>query len=54
MNKAFWAPHINHTIPVSVVQDSLSRQTVYSMHQLQGNKQYGSEKSGNLYKRSDG
>uniref|UniRef100_A0A672T1H6 Arf-GAP with SH3 domain, ANK repeat and PH domain-containing protein 1-like n=1 Tax=Sinocyclocheilus grahami TaxID=75366 RepID=A0A672T1H6_SINGR len=35
-------------------EDSLSRQTVYSMHQLQGNKQYGSEKSGYLYKRSDG
>ncbi|XP_064162163.1 arf-GAP with SH3 domain, ANK repeat and PH domain-containing protein 2 [Anguilla rostrata] len=35
-------------------EDSLSRQTVYSMHQLQGNKQYGTEKSGFLYKRSDG
>uniref|UniRef100_A0A3B1ISX6 Un-named sa1614 n=1 Tax=Astyanax mexicanus TaxID=7994 RepID=A0A3B1ISX6_ASTMX len=33
--------------------DSLSRQTVYSMHQLQGNKQYGTEKSGFLYKKSD-
>ncbi|XP_058646548.1 arf-GAP with SH3 domain, ANK repeat and PH domain-containing protein 1 isoform X2 [Onychostoma macrolepis] len=35
-------------------RDSLSRQTVYSMHQLQGNKQYGTEKAGYLYKRSDG
>ncbi|XP_022538164.2 arf-GAP with SH3 domain, ANK repeat and PH domain-containing protein 1 [Astyanax mexicanus] len=35
-------------------EDSLSRQTVYSMHQLQGNKQYGTEKSGFLYKKSDG
>ncbi|XP_050977966.1 arf-GAP with SH3 domain, ANK repeat and PH domain-containing protein 2 isoform X2 [Labeo rohita] len=35
-------------------RDSLSRQTVYSMHQLQGNKQYGTDKSGYLYKRSDG
>ncbi|XP_051531183.1 arf-GAP with SH3 domain, ANK repeat and PH domain-containing protein 2-like isoform X4 [Myxocyprinus asiaticus] len=35
-------------------EDSLSRQTVYSLHQLQGNKQYGTEKSGYLYKRSDG
>ncbi|XP_050977968.1 arf-GAP with SH3 domain, ANK repeat and PH domain-containing protein 2 isoform X4 [Labeo rohita] len=35
-------------------EDSLSRQTVYSMHQLQGNKQYGTDKSGYLYKRSDG
>ncbi|XP_030632045.1 arf-GAP with SH3 domain, ANK repeat and PH domain-containing protein 2 [Chanos chanos] len=35
-------------------EDSLSKQTVYSMHQLQGNKQYGTERSGYLYKRSDG
>uniref|UniRef100_A0A4W3JQY4 Arf-GAP with SH3 domain, ANK repeat and PH domain-containing protein 1-like n=1 Tax=Callorhinchus milii TaxID=7868 RepID=A0A4W3JQY4_CALMI len=35
-------------------QDSLSRQSVYSMHQLQGNKQYGTEKMGPLYKKSDG
>ncbi|MGH0183297.1 UNVERIFIED_CONTAM: hypothetical protein FKN15_011722 [Acipenser sinensis] len=35
-------------------EESLSRQTVYSMHQLQGNKQYGTEKSGCLYKKSDG
>ncbi|XP_058860319.1 arf-GAP with SH3 domain, ANK repeat and PH domain-containing protein 2-like [Acipenser ruthenus] len=35
-------------------KESLSRQTVYSMHQLQGNKQYGTEKSGCLYKKSDG
>ena len=39
---------------VCVRQDSLSKQTVYSMHQLQGNKQYGTEKSGYLYKKSDG
>ncbi|MCJ8744414.1 hypothetical protein PDJAM_G00118460 [Pangasius djambal] len=35
-------------------EDSLCKQTVYSMHQLQGNKQYGTEKSGYLYKKSDG
>ncbi|XP_069035685.1 arf-GAP with SH3 domain, ANK repeat and PH domain-containing protein 1 isoform X2 [Lepisosteus oculatus] len=35
-------------------EDSLSRQAVYSMHQLQGNKQYGTEKMGCLYKKSDG
>ncbi|XP_028853296.1 arf-GAP with SH3 domain, ANK repeat and PH domain-containing protein 2 isoform X1 [Denticeps clupeoides] len=35
-------------------RDSLSKHTVYSMHQLQGNKNYGTEKSGYLYKRSDG
>uniref|UniRef100_A0A3B3TE73 Un-named sa1614 n=1 Tax=Paramormyrops kingsleyae TaxID=1676925 RepID=A0A3B3TE73_9TELE len=34
-------------------EDSLSKQSVYSMHQLQGNKQYGTEKSGYLYKKSD-
>ncbi|XP_014816661.1 PREDICTED: arf-GAP with SH3 domain, ANK repeat and PH domain-containing protein 2-like isoform X2 [Calidris pugnax] len=31
-----------------------NKQAVYSMHQLQGNKQYGTEKSGTLYKKSDG
>ncbi|XP_078093016.1 arf-GAP with SH3 domain, ANK repeat and PH domain-containing protein 1 isoform X3 [Mustelus asterias] len=35
-------------------EDSVSRQSVYSMHQLQGNKQYGTEKTGILYKKSDG
>ncbi|KAF7693272.1 arf-GAP with SH3 domain, ANK repeat and PH domain-containing protein 1 isoform X4 [Silurus meridionalis] len=35
-------------------EDSLCKQTVYNMHQLQGNKQYGTEKSGYLYKKSDG
>uniref|UniRef100_A0A4W5JL93 Un-named sa1614 n=1 Tax=Hucho hucho TaxID=62062 RepID=A0A4W5JL93_9TELE len=35
-------------------EDSLSKQTFYSMHQLQGNKHYGTEKAGYLYKRSDG
>ncbi|XP_045079901.1 arf-GAP with SH3 domain, ANK repeat and PH domain-containing protein 1 isoform X4 [Coregonus clupeaformis] len=35
-------------------RDSLSKQTFYSMHQLEGNKHYGTEKAGYLYKRSDG
>lgn len=35
------------------VQESLQRQT-YSMHQLLGDKQYGTERSGFLYKKSDG
>ncbi|XP_041060742.1 arf-GAP with SH3 domain, ANK repeat and PH domain-containing protein 1 isoform X2 [Carcharodon carcharias] len=35
-------------------EDSVSRQSLYSMHQLQGNKQYGTEKIGILYKKSDG
>ncbi|XP_026515724.1 arf-GAP with SH3 domain, ANK repeat and PH domain-containing protein 1 [Terrapene carolina triunguis] len=35
-------------------RDSQSRQGGYSMHQLQGNKEYGSEKKGYLLKKSDG
>ncbi|KAM4622299.1 arf-GAP with SH3 domain, ANK repeat and PH domain-containing protein 1-like [Discoglossus pictus] len=35
-------------------EDSVSKQTVYSMHQLQGNIQYGTEKHGYMYKKSDG
>ncbi|KAF6323094.1 ArfGAP with SH3 domain, ankyrin repeat and PH domain 1 [Rhinolophus ferrumequinum] len=34
--------------------DSQSRQGGYSMHQLHGNKEYGSEKRGYLLKKSDG
>uniref|UniRef100_A0A4W3J0I1 ArfGAP with SH3 domain, ankyrin repeat and PH domain 1a n=1 Tax=Callorhinchus milii TaxID=7868 RepID=A0A4W3J0I1_CALMI len=34
--------------------DSQSKQSGYSMHQLQGNKEYGSEKKGYLMKKSDG
>uniref|UniRef100_A0A8C9U0I8 ArfGAP with SH3 domain, ankyrin repeat and PH domain 1a n=1 Tax=Scleropages formosus TaxID=113540 RepID=A0A8C9U0I8_SCLFO len=34
--------------------DSQSKQGGYSMHQLQGNKEYGSEKKGYLLKKSDG
>ncbi|XP_018613274.1 arf-GAP with SH3 domain, ANK repeat and PH domain-containing protein 1a isoform X3 [Scleropages formosus] len=35
-------------------RDSQSKQGGYSMHQLQGNKEYGSEKKGYLLKKSDG
>ncbi|XP_067164060.1 arf-GAP with SH3 domain, ANK repeat and PH domain-containing protein 1-like [Apteryx mantelli] len=35
-------------------EDSGSKQAGYNMHQLQGNKQYGTEKSGTLFKKSDG
>lgn len=35
-------------------QDSQSKQGGYSMHQLQGNKEFGSEKKGYLLKKSDG
>ncbi|XP_056292548.1 arf-GAP with SH3 domain, ANK repeat and PH domain-containing protein 2-like [Pseudoliparis swirei] len=38
---------------VNTDQDSLPKQ-VYSMHQLLGDKQYGTERSGFLYKKSDG
>ncbi len=36
------------------VQDSQSKQSGYSMHQLQGNKEFGCEKKGYLFKKSDG
>uniref|UniRef100_UPI00398EBB52 arf-GAP with SH3 domain, ANK repeat and PH domain-containing protein 1 isoform X2 n=1 Tax=Pristiophorus japonicus TaxID=55135 RepID=UPI00398EBB52 len=42
------------TLQLDHKEDSVSRQSVYSMHQLQGNKQYGTEKIGILYKKSDG
>uniref|UniRef100_A0AAQ5YPY5 ArfGAP with SH3 domain, ankyrin repeat and PH domain 1b n=1 Tax=Amphiprion ocellaris TaxID=80972 RepID=A0AAQ5YPY5_AMPOC len=36
------------------LSDSQSKQGGYSMHQLQGNKEFGSEKKGYLLKKSDG
>ncbi|XP_052017398.1 arf-GAP with SH3 domain, ANK repeat and PH domain-containing protein 1 isoform X3 [Apodemus sylvaticus] len=41
-------------VPSRANSDSQSRQGGYSMHQLQGNKEYGSEKKGFLLKKSDG
>ncbi|KAE8576693.1 hypothetical protein XENTR_v10004286 [Xenopus tropicalis] len=35
-------------------EDSISKPPLYHMHQLQGNMQYGTEKHGSLYKKSDG
>ncbi|XP_027147263.1 arf-GAP with SH3 domain, ANK repeat and PH domain-containing protein 1 isoform X3 [Larimichthys crocea] len=35
-------------------EDSQSKQSGYNMHQLQGNKEFGSEKMGYLLKKSDG
>ncbi|KFR06733.1 Arf-GAP with SH3 domain, ANK repeat and PH domain-containing protein 1 [Nipponia nippon] len=35
-------------------EDPGSKPAGYNMHQLQGNKQYGTEKSGTLFKKSDG
>lgn len=47
-----------HTVFLRVLhvfpQDSQSKQGGYSMHQLQGNKEFGSEKRGYLLKKSDG
>uniref|UniRef100_A0A8C1PGV2 ArfGAP with SH3 domain, ankyrin repeat and PH domain 1b n=1 Tax=Cyprinus carpio TaxID=7962 RepID=A0A8C1PGV2_CYPCA len=41
-------------VGVECGQDSQSKQGGYSMHQLQGNKEFGSEKKGYLLKKSDG
>ncbi|NWS72646.1 ASAP1 protein, partial [Crotophaga sulcirostris] len=35
-------------------EDPGNKQAGYNMHQLQGNKQYGTEKAGTLFKRSEG
>ncbi|KAM6194404.1 arf-GAP with SH3 domain, ANK repeat and PH domain-containing protein 1-like [Sarcoramphus papa] len=35
-------------------EDPGNKQAGYNMHQLQGNRQYGTEKSGTLFKKSDG
>lgn len=38
-----------------IFQDSQLRQSsAYSLHQPQGNKEHGTERSGSLYKKSDG
>ncbi|KAG9473828.1 hypothetical protein GDO78_004241 [Eleutherodactylus coqui] len=43
------------TLQIEQKEDSISKQQlVYSMHQLQGNMQYGTEKHGYLFKKSDG
>ncbi|XP_038935108.1 arf-GAP with SH3 domain, ANK repeat and PH domain-containing protein 1 isoform X7 [Rattus norvegicus] len=45
---------IKSSLQLDPKEDSQSRQGGYSMHQLQGNKEYGSEKKGFLLKKSDG
>ncbi|XP_036119627.1 arf-GAP with SH3 domain, ANK repeat and PH domain-containing protein 1 isoform X9 [Molossus molossus] len=45
---------IKSSLQLEQKEDSQSRQGGYSMHQLQGNKEYGSEKKGYLLKKSDG
>uniref|UniRef100_A0A8D1HZB2 Arf-GAP with SH3 domain, ANK repeat and PH domain-containing protein 1 n=1 Tax=Sus scrofa TaxID=9823 RepID=A0A8D1HZB2_PIG len=44
---------IKSSLQLDQKEDSQSRQGGYSMHQLQGNKEYGSEKKGYLLKKSD-
>ncbi|CAM4549495.1 arf-GAP with SH3 domain, ANK repeat and PH domain-containing protein 1-like [Lepidochelys kempii] len=46
--------HLKTALQLEQKEDSASKQLQYNMHQLQGNKQYGTEKSGNLFKKSDG
>uniref|UniRef100_A0A8B9RH70 ArfGAP with SH3 domain, ankyrin repeat and PH domain 1b n=1 Tax=Astyanax mexicanus TaxID=7994 RepID=A0A8B9RH70_ASTMX len=45
---------IKSSLQLEKEQDSQSKQGGYSMHQLQGNKEFGSEKKGYLMKKSDG
>ncbi|XP_072909072.1 arf-GAP with SH3 domain, ANK repeat and PH domain-containing protein 1-like isoform X2 [Hemitrygon akajei] len=45
---------LKSSLQMELKEDSQSRQSGYSMHQLQGNKEYGSEKKGYLLKKSDG
>ncbi|XP_077207609.1 arf-GAP with SH3 domain, ANK repeat and PH domain-containing protein 1 isoform X2 [Paroedura picta] len=45
---------IKSSLQLDQKEDSQSRQAGYSMHQLQGNKEYGTEKKGYLLKKSDG
>ncbi|KAK1786822.1 hypothetical protein P4O66_017002 [Electrophorus voltai] len=45
---------IKSSLQVEQKEDSQSKQSGYSMHQLQGNKEFGSEKKGYLMKKSDG
>ncbi|KAJ8389188.1 hypothetical protein AAFF_G00122080 [Aldrovandia affinis] len=45
---------IKSSLQLDQKEDSQSRQAGYSMHQLQGNKEFGTEKKGYLMKKSDG
>ncbi|XP_036737784.2 arf-GAP with SH3 domain, ANK repeat and PH domain-containing protein 2 isoform X3 [Manis pentadactyla] len=46
---------LKSALQVEQKEDSQIRQsTAYSLHQPQGNKEHGTERSGNLYKKSDG
>ncbi|XP_045907136.1 arf-GAP with SH3 domain, ANK repeat and PH domain-containing protein 1a [Micropterus dolomieu] len=45
---------IKSSLQLDQREDSQSKQSGYSMHQLQGNKEFGTEKKGYLLKKSDG
>ncbi|XP_031440005.1 arf-GAP with SH3 domain, ANK repeat and PH domain-containing protein 1 isoform X4 [Clupea harengus] len=45
---------LKSSLQIDHKEDSQSKQGGYSMHQLQGNKEFGSEKKGYLMKKSDG
>ncbi|XP_067309657.1 arf-GAP with SH3 domain, ANK repeat and PH domain-containing protein 1a isoform X2 [Pseudorasbora parva] len=45
---------IKSSLQLDQKEDSQSKQSGYSMHQLQGNKEFGCEKKGYLFKKSDG
>ncbi|XP_026723028.1 arf-GAP with SH3 domain, ANK repeat and PH domain-containing protein 1-like [Athene cunicularia] len=45
---------LKKTLQLEQKEDPGNKQAVYNMHQLQGNKQYGTEKSGTLFKKNDG
>ncbi|XP_067402982.1 arf-GAP with SH3 domain, ANK repeat and PH domain-containing protein 2-like [Emydura macquarii macquarii] len=46
--------HLKTALQMEQKEDSVSKPLQYNMHQLQGNKLYGTEKAGNLFKKSDG
>ncbi|XP_048353579.1 arf-GAP with SH3 domain, ANK repeat and PH domain-containing protein 2-like [Sphaerodactylus townsendi] len=50
----FLRDQLKTALQLECKEDSISKPLRYSMHQLQGNKQYGTEKSGSLFKKSDG
>uniref|UniRef100_A0A8C9ZHZ1 ArfGAP with SH3 domain, ankyrin repeat and PH domain 1 n=1 Tax=Sander lucioperca TaxID=283035 RepID=A0A8C9ZHZ1_SANLU len=50
----FWLLFFRESNLIFCTSDSQSKQGGYSMHQLQGNKEFGCEKKGYLLKKSDG
>ncbi|NXW84082.1 ASAP1 protein, partial [Alopecoenas beccarii] len=46
--------HLKPALHLEQKKDPGNKQAECNMHQLQGNKQYGTEKSGTLFKKSDG